>query len=153
MNISKKSWHYKLVRSTLYGKTSHSLCIYFWQVIISMIVVAGLAAVLLCVGVGVLAVIVALLAAIASPILVWAFHITWIPKELVGAGCGLWGLGLGFAIGMAFVWFMKKKVQPKLKAMDEQPNLLVEYLKAKKQKVCPQITFIGEKDETDWPRY
>lgn len=162
MIVSKNSWHYKLNRNwgshdTRYdlGKGySMSLCKYFWETVKSIL---GLIVACVCATV--------LLSTVAciflSPIVLLFSSFTgiwWdIPKY--------YEFGLVLLMAVIFVvplvaifatLFGPMKVFPKwfpadkwmgmaiTKAAPKKVNILVEWIKAKKSKVCPIIEFKGE---------
>ena len=115
--VNRESWHFKLV-SGFFDRidwSSSNLCKYFWQVVWSIIMI------LLVIGV------------VASVIVV--FIINWtITLTVIGCSTFIW-LPI-----VAIVYFRKLGINTEIKN-PKQLNLLSEYLKAKKEKICPVIKF------------
>lgn len=131
MKISRNSWHYRAVDCffSAFG-ISESLCLYFWQVVVSVILSVGIALM----GVGV----------ILSLLLLTVYPVAqlWLGTDPVTAlSSGMWWCFLG----LAFRQYLKeedKLGKPLLEETEHESNsLLVQYLKAKKEKVCPTIEF------------
>lgn len=141
MNISKNSWHYKTIRN-LNRTPSRSLCLYFWQVVLCslFLYLIGPAVLLLggfCIIGGLPLVVGGLLTHTPDGDLLW----NWI----VMVKC--WSVGIGaivafFAVGWFIVslWGYIKSKLSKV-SIDKEPSVLVSYIQAKKQKVCPFINF------------
>ena len=140
MNISKTSWHYKVVANTFcfmdYWWPSQSLCIYFWQVILRL--VFGLALGLLIVSplVTILTYVTDTLE--SSHFLVQFYSFLGFVMGMLYLIGALVGIILLLCEGVAWVSrkFPKKHKEPK------EPSLLIAYIKAKKDRVCPMITFL-----------
>lgn len=122
MNISVNSWHYKLI--DFFGMTHpKSLCPYFWTVVWSVLLAA------------------ALLFALTYPIhqFFWGSDVllsilssvTWV---LAGAWLR-WVLYELDKLGEPIFKF-ERKPRP-----HKEPGVLLSYLKAKKEKMCPRINF------------
>lgn len=134
MEISKSSWHYRLINSTI-GKPSNSLCLYFWSLIISLLM----------------------------RILVAFIFVTWVLMMLITISPILIGyndeylflyilgilpwvvtlLILGDYLHEKFPQvrekhFLKKNRREQL---EKEPHIVVEYVKAIKNKVCPILDF------------
>lgn len=134
MILSRNSWHFKLassiftgtmIRAEMSGKIS--LCSYFW-----LVVFAGLLN---------LAAIVGLLIGLTCifSIMVVA-PITWLVAGLAGPqaaiAAAIWS-GIVISAVWPYItrwWHTRKRSEPRT---PKQPNILVEYIKAKKSKVCP----------------
>lgn len=157
MKVSKNSWHYKLATScntvVAYRLTCEypvSLCQYFWSVVggTCLWTVMGLIG-LLCAwglltpfatffvaitgddyGIGFLK----MSAEVGSIIL----PILWMVIPMM-VGCGMWREG---DIELCPKW-MKINIRPRVKK-DKQPSLIVEWVKAKKAKVCPLVEVSDE---------
>lgn len=141
MNISKNSWHYRTIRN-MNRIPSRSLCLYFWQVVLCslFLYLIGPAILVLggaCIAGGLPLAIGGLLTHTADSDLLW----NWI----VMVKC--WSVGVGALVGFfAVVWFIVSLwgyIKSKLSnvSIDKEPSVLVSYVKAKKQKVCPIIEF------------
>ena len=140
MNISKTAWHYKVVANKFClidgWWPSQSLCIYFWQVILRLVL--GLALGLLLVSPLVTIITYVTGTIESSPFLVQFYSFVGFVigmLYLLGALLGIFAL---LYEGVAWVSrkFPKKHKEPK------EPSLLLAYIKAKKDRVCPMITFL-----------
>lgn len=136
MKISTDSWHYKLV-DFIFKESwpSESLCIYFWQVVWSCIVTFLTS----CMGTVILACI------------IYVFLYEPIVKTVEGS------LGV-YSYWLVWVFFCQKALKhlPEdnvvgeifrytpwtNKNVDKEPNIVLEYIRAKKQKFCPKIDFV-----------
>jgi len=130
MNISKKSWHYRLV-DWLGFEVYSNICPYFWQVIFSMA---------LCVIVALFAVCVLFFA--SAPLWFWLY-----PDYQFGILLMVMWAAAGFVILAASdVDFYKgnKTLDQKVFSCEETPFCLVikEWIIAQHDKVCPLIRFI-----------
>lgn len=123
MIVNNNSWHVRLVRWADWTP-SKSLCIYFWQVVLSMLLTA-------CLSFIALFFIAICLFIAASPVtaLIWdgIQPISWF-------GALFWVIGLSKELHR-----LRCARKPTKKKPD---SVLVSYVKAKKGKVCPTITFI-----------
>lgn len=148
MKVNKNSWHYKLLTGDIFGiqgvnswNVSSSLCLYFWQVVfmllwkgvalffltpfvINSLLILPLASIFGLITTGVivqgdtgLTVLVMELIVIIVFVIVWA--------------------------GLSLYTFLKDKTDL-AEVVEKEPNLFVEYLKAKKNKLCPIIEFVEE---------
>ncbi len=141
MKISKQSWHYQLYQLmerldivTMYDK--NDLCSYMRGLIISISIPITM---------------------ILSPYTAYLFHITGVLDShpplvsfLVLAGLFLWTIVgliadclLIFVIGIHYInkYIISKIPKREKQQKEKKPNILIEYLKAKKQKICPLIEF------------
>lgn len=117
MKIKRKSWHYKISNfGADYEKTNDNICRYFWRLI-------GKCAITVF---GTLGGIVLILAYFTS-------HY-WISTTIAV----LWAC-LTVALPILAIWFLREK----LGKSPEMPHgsIVVEYIKAKKEKVCPLIEY------------
>ena len=160
MNISKKSWHYKLVTNSVFIP-SKSLCSYFWQVFLVLafyVLVTGI-------PLGFLAIVAYfpgydLLAAMGLVEKGNHAALAWYFKPLVSVvGLLCFSIILGVAvlvlyyplIGVLFILqWVKRMLEVKLnlsESKEKDPKTLVgKFIKAKKEKVCPVINFVEEKE-------
>lgn len=147
MIISKNSWHYKLLQKKSHGVIPTSLCSYFWNVVWTIVknyiypfgililfsVVVGTGA-LITVGI------------YEKP------EITSVVFIILSFATGLGTLIFTFAIAFLLASLknlyddltFKRENNKSQEKVDKQSGLLVSYLKAKKQKICPIITFTEE---------
>lgn len=118
MKIKRTSWHYKISNLlTTYEKDYDNLCIYFWRLV-------GTCALSLF---GISLICVLLYEYFTS-------HI-WISNTIFI----LWLL-LSIVLPLLIIRFLRKKVGKLPKASFE--NIVLEYIKAKKEKVCPIIEYV-----------
>ena len=118
MNVDKNSFHYKyLYRKSFsaYPPTTTNLCTYFWRCAF----MAGLVALVVNFGLWTL----------------WMCVTTLFGPILAGLALMGWG---AFTAGRAAIEVYSKREKT---FKPRQPSLLLEYLRAKKARVCPLITF------------
>ena len=101
MEISSRSWHYRLVKWLDKNYQPSNLCGYFWQVVLSLFV--------------------------------GAMFIPALP--LIVTGLGIW---------TAYTYSYKKVFPHHKPSESEEPSLIVEFIKAKKRRLCPLITVRDE---------
>jgi hypothetical protein len=158
MEISKDSWHYKLIKEwdrdlawdLNYRPTSVSFCKYFWcvlwcfpKVLAVLLVLAFLAA---CVFFGFMLFVVYPL----NFFLIGLFDIVLLEDT---GGRGIFSLAVVLLaitlIGIIETWkgdmkvrpsYLKRTSVPLEKDKEKKPSLLWEYIKAKKAKMCPLVT-------------
>lgn len=136
MKVSRDSWHYKILMDEHKLKTRNgvSLCLYFWMVVFNIFawcLIGVLAPAVACVFLGI----------VYLTGYVWYFMVA-----------GWFGVGsfdtnaieMSFIINSIFlvIWIFSMFVRYNNKEKDKQKssdNLFVEYVKAKKRKVCPLI--------------
>lgn len=160
MNINKSSWHFKLLnkmdfrvaRQLKYEDSNVTLCQYFWNVVAAVIIGATIGLFITFLVLGSLFIVSSMVTG-----LVVFFGASWLPVVEYGSfmfGHHSVGLALSFLISTAFIWqtaidqvkaglivpdwmkFSKQKVTPK---KETKPNILFEYVKAKKNKFCPIV--------------
>lgn len=154
MKVNKSSWHYRLMNyfnfdiiSDLRYGGKVTLCKYFWNVIGSIITLLG--AILLSIA-GIFVASILLLSVVIAPIsyLTQAyFGFGWDFASELGVGL-IWILWvvIPLGIGVQSVAQKQMKVFPAWMKIslpetvpNTKPNILVEYVKAKKNKFCPII--------------
>jgi hypothetical protein len=145
MNISKNTWHFGVVADDFFFMEgwypSRSLCLYFWQVVMRLFFGMGL---------GLLA---------ASPLATAIVSLTGTfdtasPLVKLYASFGVivsifYGLILVCSIsylsvqGVKWVYnkLPRKYKEPKEHSNPKEPSIIIEYIKAKKAKVCPMLNF------------
>ncbi|QXO12748.1 hypothetical protein pEaSNUABM49_00535 [Erwinia phage pEa_SNUABM_49] len=159
MNISTNSWHYKMnefVYEFLNKNVATSLCGYFWQTVFAPIITLTLAIV----GLIVISILswgaLYLVGALFSNFLVWinvlpeafqlvknVFNWRFIPMSIL------------FDVLVIAVFYGKYKyssykerkieeAKEKGAPIDSKPLLVIEYIKAKKRKICPLINFTDD---------
>lgn len=146
MKISTKSWHYRLCRK-VFSNPSNSLCIYFWQIPTAAVVYA-VATVFTFSLVGL--VVAMYIAFLSMPILLNFMGIDWVGTLLLGCvSMVIWLATLKEVYDHYYrcswdkvLWESTQK-EKRLKEdyTKKPPNLVFEYLKAKKDKICPTIEF------------
>jgi hypothetical protein len=136
MNIKKTSWHFKLVAFFNDSYPSSSLCIYIRQLIIAMGMALFLA--VICVA-GLIVFVGAPLQAIAG----WFGLISITKGELIAGGVvlGVY-LAAGVVSGAVWSWKQYRARNPYKKPLPKEPNIVMAYIKAKKEMFCPQIKFV-----------
>ena len=135
MDINKSSWHYRLLRRNsawIDPKIpSNNLCTYFWQVVITLVslvsylFLAFALFVTFCVGVVVC----------LSPLSIPIYLLLYPESEPLGA----YSL-LGFVVFLVYVYELISRSRS-ITSKSNTPNIAIAYVKAKKAKVCPVITF------------
>ena len=153
MKVNKSSWHYKLMKyfkfdiiSDLRYGSNVTLCRYFWNAVGSILMLFGAIAL----GIATVAIGLCILLVLLSPIsyltqsyfgfgwdfatelgviMIWMF---WVATPLVAGFTAVFDGQM-----KVFPSWMKIKLLPP--AASSKPNILVEYVKAKKNKFCPLI--------------
>lgn len=138
MKVSSDSWHYKILMTEHQRKVRYgtSLCVYFWMVVFSIFawsVVGTFAAIFAAIG----------LFAIYATGYVWYF--------LIG---GMFGvetfdadlIEFSFVLNGIFVatWILSMVLRKRDEMKNNRvsfDNLFFEYVRAKKQRICPLIEF------------
>lgn len=147
MKVNKNSWHYKALTGKFLGieglyepHVSNSLCIYFWQVflmiswrgffwlllfpiLISFLFVIPLTSLFAWINTGVF-----LQNAMGLEILA-----AWLVSGVL--------TGLGYSIYKVRKWWSKVEYTKS----NKESNLIIEYIKTKKRKLCPIIEFTEDK--------
>jgi hypothetical protein len=142
MNISKNTWHFGVVADDFFFMEgwypSRSLCLYFWQVVIRLF---------FGISIGLLA------ASPLSTIINYATDTLRSSPFLVEfysfigflVGCFYLFVAVIFILAcvvQAVKWvnskFPRKHIEPK---EPKEPSIIIEYIKAKKAKVCPMLNF------------
>lgn len=134
MEINEKSWHFRLVKFTTYQSARNisdyggTLCKYFWLVVYAIVVNIFKAA-------GVM-------------FLVWLFiynpvSYIWAPDDSKLLLIFMW-VSLFVLVGIVFaIFFIRDKLRNRNRVHKvKQPNIVIEYLRAKKQKFCPVIKIV-----------
>lgn len=150
MKVNKNSWHYRLLTGEIFGieglnswNVSNSLCVYFWQVVF----------VLLWKGVALFFLIPFVINGFLIQPVIFIFG--WITTGIIVKG----DIGLTILImesvvitcfvivcaGLSLHTFLKNKTDLS-EDVEKEPNIFVEYVKAKKNKLCPMIEFVEDKE-------
>jgi len=134
MRVKINSWHYKLICFADFG-IPNNLCAYFWKVVFSALFLVAMA-------IFVLFLAATATIAVTSFIWVWFFGIEY---EI-----GIFAMIMYCFVGF-FILHSKSYPQRGIWAVEivgrresTEPNLLIEWIRAKKQKICPMIEFIDE---------
>ncbi len=157
MKISKNSWHYKMLKQGAFGcfnhyKPSNSLCLYFWQVAFQIGALFLWLPLMGFLFVSVFAVGPLLLVAtwfLAGELLTSHEAMMQILPEMLAPliAAGVIGLILYAAAIVAFscagLSILSKKIRAN-QVVDSKPSLVIEYVKAKKQKICPILEFTDD---------
>ena len=150
MKISKQSWHYRLVNDS-FTLPSNNLCTYVWQIIVSLIfwlifiMFVSSAAFIIASG----------LAVFVLPhfVDVWGYEGHWRVKKLIELvmvfGALFWIVCAGFSISYLWGFLIDKLITDRREGSfksvkSRKPSIVSEYIKAKKQKICPMIEFEGK---------
>lgn len=158
MNISTNSWHYKM-NKFVHGRlrvgvdVSTSLCGYFWQTVFSPIIVITFVLVGLLTITCMAWVFLYVIGGLFSTVLVvfdilpesyilkpTSYNLAFIPMSII-ADILLVGV---FHVSFIYKSYKERKIQESLeknKPIDSKPLLVIEYIKAKKRKICPLINF------------
>lgn len=147
MNISRNSWHYRLADFTMdfFSRSpSNSLCIYFWQVVLSPFILVAGAAIILITLLALAVFVLYGLGCITNDLLVWVHVLPQTFKQLPGI-FNYRAIITSVIIDVSVIGFLiykEYKSQCKTDEDDEkEPNFVVAFVKAKKEKICPFITF------------
>lgn len=151
MNIKKSDWHYRILSPEKQDKVSMnsernrlSLCWYFWQVVGELVKVtfAIFIAAFLLMGAGFF---------IFNVAYIWAFTVDYL---ITGASTFSYDLELltvsvatnfmGFAFAFVYYLFdniksLWKMIKHRTPTQPKQHGIVLSYIKAKKQKICPMI--------------
>ena len=146
MDINKKSWHYQFVDS-VFKNVSRSLCVYFWQVVWSIIVNTTAAilsiGVFLCMsGMGLFLLSAPFfstdpLTSILSFVL-WAYLLF----NMQGLLTDMLTRSNPDSVFLKEIKLFNKPEKSLTK--DKEPNIIIEYVKAKKEKICPNLNFVDK---------
>jgi hypothetical protein len=150
MKISRSSWHYRIT-DKVFDWPATNLCLYFWQVVWSLVALPAFG-IMVC-GVCLLA-----LTVLLFPFYAWATPLGFVDYMLLS----FLSLGLNGAILISFwisyrndfrwgdldttsVWNknLLSESAPKPRKVKE-PNIALEFLKAKHRQVCPHLDFTSE---------
>lgn len=121
MIISRQAWHYRYLNRIQYKPyESHNLCGYFWRLFL------GLTIPWICGGIIIF----------FTGLLVYNYALLWIDHfSIAFEGTAL---VLGFVLGIAAILVIAVALADR---SEKHGSILPAYLKAKKDKVCPIITF------------
>jgi hypothetical protein len=139
MKVNTRSWHYSIAE-IVFDYPSHSLCVYFWQVVWAMLLVPALCIILA-------AAIATIVVLLVLPIWQWwagdvrslqiFSAMCWIALGLITRSIALESAGRKFNTPWWATALTKRKENTK-------PSLLAEYIRAKRDKICPRIDFTGD---------
>ena len=133
MKISKSSWHYRIVKSYLAGKTPpKNLCQYFWTLVISLLLITVLSILVLFILAG----------------LLYAFYKAYLmPLESVGVMIMFVAMLAWFSAGSIYLlitYFIARedrKMRQYLEGDEDERSLLLMVYISHKEKICPLLEF------------
>ena len=131
MKVKKSSWHYKLnenMQSTYIEHSGHNLCRYFWMTVGSMCKV--------CIGCSLIALLFVLIGAISKGI--WLGIASYCLNDVVLQIISWLFLTSVIITPSAAIYYLRRR---DISTEIPTPNILVEFIKAKKNKYCPMIDF------------
>lgn len=131
--VKKSSWHYKL-QVEFFTKPGKTLCSYFWKTV-------G--------GVGLLLLFCLFILVVLISMIVTAGGFIFfeeMPYGMIFAGGIFWALAFATLINYLIEDYDIYEKITKQKPY-KQPSILTKYIKAKKQKVCPMIKVVDDKNE------
>lgn len=132
MNLNTKSWHFRYLSFTARARAREieyrgnvSLCSYFWTIVFSMVVDTAALCFIAFMAIAVF------MFMFVEPVLA---IINGVLTEQALVGLVIWA-----ALASLISWVLLSKfIQSRSeKAVARKPNILVEYVKARKAKVCP----------------
>jgi predicted membrane protein len=131
MIIKKTSWHYKLIQ--WFGHTpSDSLCPYVRQILLAFALSLFLIAIASCI----------FIVFVWNPLHVLAalMGIVSINANALMIGLVAWAVYaiVGIVMGGKY---LRKKYREKNPVVEKEPNIVMAYIKAKKDKICPTLNF------------
>lgn len=137
MNISTKSWHYRFLNTFYSSPMPRSLCPYFWKLVWASIVVAVPTIMLL--------ICLAVLGHKTMEYSVWT-ALNTIISFVVGTVIIACTAALSGGLVFGSCWLFGKAKESVSKGVDKakgtKANIAVEFVKAKKEKVCPHIDYV-----------
>lgn len=146
MDINKNSWHYQFVDS-VFKNVSRSLCVYFWQVVWSIIVnttaaILSIAVFLCMLGLSLFFLSVPFfttdpLASILS-FVIWAYLLF----NMKGLLTDMLTRSNPDSVFLKEIKLFNKPEKSLTK--NKEPNIITEYVNAKKAKICPTLNFVDK---------
>ena len=137
MNISTKSWHYRFLNTFYSSPMPRSLCPYFWKLVWASIVVGG--------ATGATLMAFTLVGHKTMEYSVWTVLNTII-SFAVGTVIVACTTALSGGLVFGSCWSFGKAKESVSKGVDKakgtKANIAVEFVKAKKEKVCPHIDYV-----------
>lgn len=137
MNISTKSWHYRFLNTFYSSPMPRSLCPYFWKLVWASIVVA--------VPTVMLVMCFTLVGHKTMEYSVWTTLNTVI-SFAVGTVIAACATAVSGSLVFGVAWLFGKAKEGVSKGVDKakgtKANIAVEFVKAKKEKVCPHIDYV-----------
>jgi hypothetical protein len=137
MKIKRSGVAYQMMDAV--GMTpSQNGCVVFWQFVGSALVCASLGIVVACIIIG-------LLACVTGVFYIPALMFGWLPnpaaESLLNVIIGLGAFSWVFMI-IYSVWWSVGAVKNKINASEREPSLVTQYIRAKKQKICPIVEYV-----------
>lgn len=134
MRVSKNSWHYKVVLASVgqrERRVPDDVCRYLRMLVLMLTVYTGAAFIMLWFAVSVVYTWYAVLFGVMpQQEQQWAM-------VLVVTGAVVSVCAAGTLVALTLRWASSRMS----KGVDKQPSLIVEYARAKKQKICPRVDF------------
>lgn len=140
MEISKNSWHYWLVtKIAKLDRPSQNLCTYFWQVVWALVLTIFL--VLLAIGMAFAPF--AIFGLMAVPQATGVLTTIWALVLAFGTVAWMVAGGLLTVFALLAICFFTKELYEKYRPEpeDRKPSPAGSYIRAKKSKICPVLTF------------
>ncbi|WPH64703.1 hypothetical protein [Vibrio phage vB_VpaP_SJSY21] len=138
MKISKNSWHYKL-NSKVHGKYTighiNNLCEYVRRLFTSLLLLLFIFVALVVLIFIAVVPIIGVFSELSGPML---------STQIIGTGCYIIMGIAGIVIGAANLFDKISCSMKSKKGKKKEPNIFVEYIKAKKSKFCPTIEFSND---------
>lgn len=139
MKVSSDSWHYKILMTEHQQmvRSGTSLCVYFWMVVLASIIwtFAIVAAIGIIAAIGV---------SVYMMFYVWYFMIADLFFGVQSFDIEAIELSIILHIFFFVGWIISVclRIKNKIKNQERnQPNLVIEYARAKKNRICPLIEF------------
>lgn len=119
MKIKRSSWHYKVSKFwEVFERDNDNLCRYFWRIVGKLFVLC-----FVCFA------------------LVLCLYGYFTDPQIVSNTIMLLFVISSFIIPILAIWYLRKKVGKPIGAFKED-NIFIEYVKAKKRKICPLIEYV-----------
>lgn len=132
MKISKSSWHYRFIDFFMKGDPPVNLCSYFWTLVHRLFL-------FICLATFVIHFVLAVIG-VSWFVIYSIFDIklppSWLVRPIVTI---VSGAGFGIALGLLFALWQFLSLRVFQRRRKKQPSLIVEFIKAKKQKHCPLL--------------
>lgn len=144
IKISKSSWHYKLAKKSRFFDTPKNLCQYFWAVVwgIALYVYKPILVLMWLYGAYILYTNATVLTEPGVGVSVGIFAALCIVVLILSLIIAIGFLSLLVAYGIHTILQKNNWVLGSKKCdINKKPNIAIEYIKAKKEKTCPLLTY------------